>query len=168
MSFVPRSHHAPLKKWPSCHFLTELLALEIHVTKLASSWSNNLNSRSVICSFTVLRKPSGHVYDDQSFDAVPNAVDYVYWRCRRTSRKPRSRRSELEKGDSRDFLFETPSRAQYLPSIMHYLYKKANLWDDSFWQAGAPCATKASLGEVIHVCQTRVHGHFGLVFFFFF
>ena len=47
---------------------------------------------------------------------------YLSWRCPRTSREPRSRRGELEKGDSHAFLFETIVRLTY-PQKMHYVYK---------------------------------------------
>ena len=71
-----------------------------------------------------------------------------------------SRRSELEKGDLRDFLFETI--APYLPSKMHYVYKKKRgtyemipFGKNKRW----PRAMKAPLRKV--KCETSV------AFFFF-
>ena len=46
----PFTKKEPFRKRPSCHFLTGLYGLEIHNTKLASWWSNNLNSQAVSCS----------------------------------------------------------------------------------------------------------------------
>ena len=42
----PFAKKEPFRKGPRWHFLTGLRGLEIHITKLASSWSNNLNSPS--------------------------------------------------------------------------------------------------------------------------
>ena len=98
---------------PSCYFLTGLRGLEIHSTKFAScwrllccefltSWSCNLNSQSVSCS------SAGKCPATRATTRVLTLYQtrYLYWRCRRTSWKPRGRRSELEKGDSHAFPFE--------------------------------------------------------------
>ena len=63
------------------------------------------------------RKASGHACDDQSFDTVPNAVLVLAWPTNES--EPRSRRSELEKGDLRDHCCIRNDRAPYLPSKMH-------------------------------------------------
>ena len=114
---------SPLGKAYSLHFLTGLRGLEIHITKLASSWSNNLNSQSAA------RSPEG---------VQPRArvrrrgltlyqTRYLSWRCRRTSRKPRSRRGELEKGDSHAFLFETIVSLTYPQKRIAFTKTTANL-----------------------------------------
>ena len=63
-----------------------------------------------------------HACDDQRFDAVPDAVQR-----RRTSRKPRTRRGELEKGDSHAFLFETIVRLTYPQNCITLTKTTANL-----------------------------------------
>ena len=78
---------------------------------------------------------------------------YLSWRCRWTSQKPRSRRSELEKGDLHAFLFETIVRLTYPQKRIMFTKTTANLWDDSFGKnngehMGGPRAMKAPLREV--------------------
>ena len=138
---------------PSCYFLTGLRGLEIHSTKFAScwrllccefltSWSCNLNSQSVSCL------SAGKCPATRATTRVLTLYQtrYLYWRCRRTSWKPRGRRSELEKGDSHAFPFEPIVRQTHPQKFTAFTRTKkrtANLWDGSFgknkrWQHGWP------------------------------
>ena len=52
---------------------------------------------------------------------------YLSWRCLRTSRKPRSRRGQLEKGDSHALLFETIVRLTYPQKCITFTKTTAKL-----------------------------------------
>ena len=151
---------------PSCHFLTGLRGLEIHSTKLASSWSNNLNSQSVSCS------SAGKCPATRATTRVLTLYQtrYLYWRCQRTSWKPCGHSSELEKGDSHAFLFEPIVRPTYPQKWSTFTKKKRRTCEmiplarTNGDNMGGPRVMKAPLRKV--KCQT--HGHFGRVFLFFF
>ena len=154
---------SPRKRRSSCHFLTGLRGHESLVTKLASSWSNNLNSQSVSSSSAGSRPAMRATTRDLTL----YETRYLHCRCRRTSRKPRSRRSELDKGDSHAFLFETIVRHTYPEQCITFTKKKTvNLWDDSRQEQTVSTRVAPARWRLHCVKSNARHGHFGHVFCF--
>ena len=111
----------PLEKASGCHFLTGRRGLEIHVTKLASSWSNNLNSQSISSS------SSGKHPATRATTTVLTLYQTRYlwqlcWRGQWTSRNL-AVAEETRKGRFSWFCIRIDC-APYQPSKMHYVYIK--------------------------------------------
>ena len=91
-------------------------------------------------------------------------------------KKPRSHRSELEKGDSRAFLFETIVRYTYPQKCITFTKKNGELvrwflWQEqtvSTWVAPARWRLRCVKSDFKKKCQTRTVTSIAVFFFFFF
>ena len=154
---------SPRKRRSSCHFLTGLRGHESHSTKLASSWSNNLNSQSVSSSSAGSRPAMRATTRGLTL----YETQYLHCRCRRMSRKPRSRKANSIRAIRMLFYSKRSCDIPTLNNALR-LQKTVNLWDDSRQEQTVSTRVAPAQWRLHCVKSNARHGHFGRVFFFFF